>query len=255
MNKISIQDIKDYSFCSMYYKNKKILNKPISIDKYDNALKTSYLYYLQGIRDKDRADLNVLSKAFSNNWNKRDINKNCITLRTHRMTYQYLKERGVKILLSFHNMMKDTEQCPIVMFKGYSININGITVTGVIDYIRETIVDNKAEIQLIKFNNITTTSTTLFSIYEDLDAISMLYAFKTIFECKNYKFLYLDVYNNKQYEITKTEKDFKIFEETVTKVYNNITDNIYIFSPSDKCYLCPFKECCKDNITKEIQLC
>ena len=239
----------------MYYKSKKLLDKPLIIDKYNEVLNQCYLNYLQGIRDKDTADVQRLSKIFAKKWSKKELRNNYTSLDIERWNYQPLKETGAKTLVLFHNLIRNTIQCPICMFKTYACNIHNIQVNGTFDYIREATIEGKSEIQLIKINNMLSQTSTIFAINENIELTAMIYAFNQIFDCESYKTIYIDVPNNKTYDIHRTQEDIKIFENTVINVYNSIINNIYTYSPSDKCYKCPFKGCCKDNFKKEISLC
>lgn len=236
----------------MYYKNKKLLDKTLIVDEYNRVLNQCYLNYIQGIRDKEKADINIMSEVFAKKWNKSLLKSTSTSLDVERWNYQPLKDKGARTIVSFHKLMKDTIQCPICVFKTYISNINGISVSGSFDYIREVTIDDNTEIQLIKFNNIASSKTAQISIYENIELTSMIYAFENIFNCDIYSTLYIDIPSNRIYHIQKTQNDIEIFKNTIINVYNSIKNNIYLYSPDNKCLKCPFKKQCKDNVLKEM---
>ena len=169
-----------------------------------------------------------------------------------RDRYDLLRKNGIESLISFHNLMKQGSQYPILINKGYEIRIsNNIILTGKWEYIRELQTEEDNIFQIIKFQHRKDKFQTLMQMRYDLELTAAAYAFETTFTAPNYQVVYANIYKEKMVPSYRDKSDFNILKQTVINTVKCISNNIYTISPDTKCFHCTYRNQCENYIKKE----
>lgn len=249
--KISIQEVLDYNYCPIYYKLKYSSGLENLSEAYDRLLKKCFYSYLTSLKNDSSVKLNHLTKLWGKHWIK---DKSLVKLMTTpsssmRDRYDLLRKNGIDTLISFHNIIKNDNQYPILINKGYSVKItNNITLTGVWEYIRELYTENGNTFQIIKFQHKKDKFQTLMQMRYDLELTAAAYAFESLFTAPDYQVAYANIYKEKVITSFRDKKDFNILKQTVINTVKCIENNIYTISPDTKCFHCTYRNKCENYI-------
>lgn len=256
--KIDIQEILDYNYCPVYYKlkyNKSGLEN--LSNTYDKLLRQCFYLYITSLKNNSSVDVSYLTKLWGKYWVK---DKSLIKLMTTpsaslRDRYNLLRKNGIDSLISFHNLMKQGSQYPILINKGYAVKItDDITLTGKWEYIRELHTEENNVFQIIKFQHKKERFQTLMQMRYDLELTAAAYAFETMFTAPEYQVVYANIYKEKMISSFRDTNDFNILKQTVINTVKCIKDNIYTISPDVKCFHCVYRNQCENYIKKEGKL-
>lgn len=253
--KIDIQEILDYNYCPVYYKLK-YSNPGLEnlTEAYDRILRKCFYSYINLLKSNSSVDIGYLTKLWGKHWIK---DKSLIKLMTTpsasmRDRYDLLRKNGIESLISFHNLMKQGSQYPILINKGYEIRIsNNIILTGKWEYIRELQTEEDNIFQIIKFQHRKDKFQTLMQMRYDLELTAAAYAFETTFTAPNYQVVYANIYKEKMVPSYRDKSDFNILKQTVINTVKCISNNIYTISPDTKCFHCIYRNQCENYIKKE----
>lgn len=252
--RINIQEILDYNFCPVYYKLKHDNPGENISDAYDRILRACFYSYINLLKNNSSVDIGYLTRLWGKHWVKdASMTKMMLTpSSTLRDKHGILRKNGIDSLISFHNLMKEGEQYPILTNKQYSIKINNnITLNGTFEYIREYHEDNKDPVfQIIKFNHKKDKFQTLMQMRHDLELTATALAFKTMFTADNFQVAYANIYKEKIITSFRDENDFNTLRQTVINTVKCIKNNIYTVSPDVKCFHCTYRNECEAYIKK-----
>ena len=250
---IDITDIKDFSFCSLYYniknKNKNEINLRTLYDK--SIHRTFYAYLLALQEDKLDSTLEFLKYRWGKEWIKHKKTKDLLITRSARWrdTYENLRRRGIEAIFKFNDIMLNDRQCPIIIGHKYQIEIiPNVILTGTYEYVRELTVKNSKVIQVVKFVASTNRLATNFERQFDLESIAMSYAFEQTFDIDYFQVVSIDVETQRQYINTYTNKEYELLKRTVKNVVLSIQNNINCISPDTRCYACEYRNICINSL-------
>lgn len=253
--KIDIQEILDYNYCPVYYKLK--YNNPgleNLTEAYDRILRKCFYSYMNLLKSNSSVDIGYLTKLWGKHWIK---DKSLIKLMTTpsasmRDRYDLLRKNGIESLISFHNLMKQGSQYPILINKGYKIRItNNVILTGKWEYIRELQTEEENIFQIIKFQHRKDKFQTLMQMRYDLELTAAAFAFENTFTAPKYQVVYANIYKEKMVPSYRDNNDFNILKQTVINTIKCISNNIYTISPDTKCFHCTYRNQCENYIKKE----
>lgn len=253
--RIDIQEVLDYNFCPIYYKIKHT-NPGLEnfAEAYDRLLRTCFYSYITWLKNNNNVEVNYLTKLWGKYWIK---DKSLIKLMTtpsagSRDRHDLFRKDGIDTLISFHNLMKQGSQYPILINKGYSVKItDNITLTGKWEYIRELHTEDKSTFQIIKFQHRKDKFQTLMQMRYDMELTAAAFAFESMFTTPKYQVVYANIYKEKMVPSVRDENDFKILKQTVINTVRSISNNIYTISPDVKCFHCSYRNQCESYIKKE----
>lgn len=258
---IDIEEVLDYNFCPMYYKLKydnPSAEKENMSDTYNKLIRQCFYSYLNLLKGDSCVDIGYLKKLWGKYWIK---DKNMLKIMTMpssntRDTHDLLRKAGIETLSSFHNLMKVGHQYPILINKGYKINItNNITLTGKWEYIREFEIDNNTKVfQIIKFTHKKDKFQTLMQMRHDIELTAADLAFNTIFTAPKRQVVYANIYKERMVPSYRDARDHAILKQTVINTVKCIHNNIFSISPDVKCYHCTYRNQCEDYIRKKESL-
>lgn len=242
----------------MYYKLKKENPKvKIITNAYEDALKKCFYSYITKLRNENYVDLGHLKRLWGKIWIKEKTNSDMIIKPTTSMrdTYNKKRKEGIDTILSFHDLMTEINQFPVLINKLYSVSItNNITLTGTWEYIREIVEMDENIFQILKFNIPNDKFQTIMQMSHDLELTAAYYAFKKLFNDVNAELVYVNLYKKKMITSYRNEKDFDLLRYTVTNAVKGITNNIICVSPDKRCYHCEYRNECEKtiNMKKEV---
>lgn len=253
---INIEEVMDYNYCSMYYKlkheNPGIENMT---ETYDRLLRMCFYSYLNLLKNKSSVDLGHLTRLWGKHWIKGKSMVKIMTMPSAntRDTYDRLRKNGIDTLLSFHDLMKEGSQYPILINKGYNIKIdNNITLNGRWEYIRELkLKDNSNVFQIIKFTHKKDKFQTLMQMRHDIELTAADYAFKQMFTATESQVVYANIYKERMVPSYRDERDYATLKQTIKNTITCIANNIYSISPDVKCYHCTYRNQCEDFINQK----
>ena len=253
--KIDIQEILDYNYCPVYYKLKHNNSGLENLTQtYDKLLRNCFYSYITSLKNNSSVSIDYLTKLWGKYWIK---DKTLIKLMTTpsaslRDRHNLLRKNGIESLISFHNLMKQGSQYPILINKGYSVKItDNITLTGRWEYIRELHTEDNSIFQIIKFQHKKDKFQTLMQMRYDLELTAAAYAFESMFTTPSYQVVYANIYKEKMVPSFRDANDFNILKQTVINTIKCIENNIYTISPDTKCFHCTYRNQCENYIKKE----
>lgn len=253
--KIDIQEVLDYNYCPVYYRLVHENPGENLSEAYDKLLRSCFYSYINLLKNNSSVDIGYLTKLWGKHWIK---DKSMIKFMTTpsasmRDRHDVLRKSGIDSLISFHNLIKKDSQYPILINKGYSINItNNIILTGKWEYIREIQDENNNSIfQIIKFQHRKDKFQTLMQMRYDLELTAAAYAFESMFTAPEYQVVYANIYKEKMVPSFRSEQDFNILKQTVINTVKCINNNIYTISPDTRCFHCTYRNQCENYIKKE----
>jgi hypothetical protein len=131
----------DYSWCPMYHQLKsKNPNVQIITNAYDDALHKCFYSYLTKMQNDNFIDLGYLKQLWGRLWIKQKRNSEMIIKPTpsERDSYNKKRKDGIDAIISFHNLMNEINQYPMIINKKFSIRIsNNVILTGNWEYLME----------------------------------------------------------------------------------------------------------------------
>lgn len=254
--KIGIQEVLDYNYCPIYYKLKYNNSGSENLtEAYDRLLRSCFYSYITALKNNSNVEIGFLTRMWGKHWIK---DKTMIKLMTTpsasmRDRHDLLRKNGIEALISFHELMKQGSQYPILINKGYSVNItNNIILTGIWEYIREFHDDNNnTTFQIIKFQHRKDKFQTLMQMRYDLELTAAAFAFEETFTTKDYQVVYANIYKKKIVPSFRDTKDFNILKQTVINTVKCIKNNVYTICPDTKCFHCTYRNQCESYIKKE----
>lgn len=248
---LSIKDVLDYSWCPKYYELKN--NNPNEQnlkEAYDAALHRCFYTYLLALQNDTLTDsLKTLKYRWGKEWVKQKTNSEiiCTPSAVKRDTYDAKRRAGIDAILTFDKLM-NTPQYPILINRQYSVQIGNVTLTGTWEYIREVEIDGRKVIQILKFRTENNRFQVISHMHHDLELTAAALAFSKMFNAPEFQLVYVDIYKKKMTISYRTEKDFKLLEETITSVAKSIKHNIKCISPDKKCYHCEYRDICASSL-------
>jgi len=251
--KISIEEVMDYNYCPMYYKIKHDNPGMENMSEaYDRILKSCFNSYLNQLKGNNVVDLGYLTKLWGKYWIK---DKSMVKLMTTpssntRDTYDLLRKNGIDSIISFHELIKIGEQFPILINKGYEVDITKeITLTGKWDYIREFKLDRENSVfQIIKFVHKKDKFQTLMQMRHDIELTAASYAFDKMFTAQNVQVVYANIYKKRMIPSYRDESDTELLKQTITNTVKCINNKIFTICPDVRCYHCTYRNQCEEKI-------
>lgn len=248
---LDIKDVIDYSWCPKYYELKNDNPNERNLkEAYDEALHRCFYTYLFSLQNDTLTDsLKTLKYRWGKEWVKQKTNSEiiCTPSALKRDTYDAKRRAGIDAILTFDKLM-NTSQCPILINRQYSVQIGNVTLTGTWEYVREVEIDGRKVIQILKFRTENNRFQVLSQMHHDLELTAAALAFNKMFNAPEVQLVYVDIYKKKMMTSYRTEKDFKLLEETVTSVAKCIKHNIRCISPDKKCYHCEYRDICASSL-------
>lgn len=254
--KIGINEVLDYNYCSMYYKLKQD-NPGVEnmTELYDRVLRNCFSSYLNLLKSNSSANIGYLTRLWGKNWIK---DKTMIKLMAQpsansRDIYDKLRRNGIDALHSFHNLIKIGNQYPILVNKGYEINIGkNIVLTGKWEYVREfRLDDNTTVFQIIKFTHKKDKFQTMMQMRHDIELTAADLAFNSLFTVPERQVVYANIYKEKMVPSYRDEYDHSVLKETIINTVKCINNNIYNVSPDKRCFHCTYRNLCEDYIIRK----
>lgn len=247
-DKISIQEILDYGFCSMYYKFKyidKLSDANANIDfEYNEAIKNTIYGFLSACQCGDPG-FTVIKNIWGRIWIKQ---KKVIDLiyekpKSWRDSHNEKRKLGIYSLDNFYNFIIKEPNIPIVYNHDYEVSLNDITLIGKFEIIREV---NKS-IQLILIKN-STRNFNEIHLARDLEVTATSFAFRNIFEATEDSILLFNSEKGNFKKTIRTDNDYEILYNSVSNILKAINNDIYFACPSSKCFNCLYRKLCINSI-------
>ena len=245
----------DYSWCPMYHQLKsKKPNVEIITNAYDDALHKCFYSYLAKLQNDNFVDLGYLKQLWGKVWIKQKSNSELIIKPTpsERDTHNKKRKDGIDAIYSFHSLMGEFNQYPVIINKQFSVPITkNITLTGSWEYIREVVHDGQRKFQILKFNTANNKFQTIMQMSHDIELTSANYAFKKLFKDVDVELIYVNIYKKKMIPSYRTEEDFNLLRKTVVNAVKGIKAEIQVVSPDTRCFHCEYRKEC-DNTIKNL---
>jgi hypothetical protein len=248
---INIQDVIDFSFCPKFF-DYRHHNEKTLIHEYNNAIERSYFKYIEELiqaPDKITNAFERLKTAWGNEWiREKDFRSiQILPINPAVDTYNIRRRTGIDSITNFYTIMRQDVQFPIAVNKDYRVNLyDNIYITGNWHYIREIDAKPKKKIQIVKFLKEENRRCAIIQDRNDLDIISMCYAFDKCFGV-DYEVILFDTHGKapKQYSIIpRTKNDYDLLINSVKAYIYCIDNDINLISPNQKCGICEYKNKC-----------
>ena len=233
MQKISINEIIDYSFCPMLYilkyKTPEYKNKAINLlEKYDSDIHKVIYKALNQVQNNQQINLKDIKTYWGKEWIKDKRKANIVfgeTLLT-KDTYNVKRRKGLDLLMNFYYRFSSEQFTPLIINQEYKIQINkNLTLTNRIELVREM---EDGTIQLITFKCDDYNST---SKLNDLKVMADYYICKSLF---------------------KTKKMINFFKCNIINIYKSIYNKLYYLNSGTHCYNCVYKKVCTGRMNQLI---
>lgn len=248
---IDIKEVMDYSWCPMYHRLKSNYpNVQIISNAYDEALHKCFYSYLTKMQNDNFVDLGYLKQSWGKIWIKEKRNSEIIIKPTpsERNTHNKKRKEGIDSIISFHNLMSEVNQYPIIINKQFSIRITkNIILTGVWEYIREIFIDNKKVFQVLKFNTANDKFQTIMQMAHDIELTAASYAFNKMFNTDP-ELVYVNIYKERIVPSYREEEDYELLKQSVISAVKGIKQNIACISPDKRCFHCEYRKECGNKI-------
>lgn len=245
---ISINEVLDYGFCSMYYKYKYIDNlsdNNININKeYNEAIKKTIYGFLSSLQDNDLS-FNTIKHIWGRIWIKQ---KDVINLiyqkpKTWRDSHNEKRKLGIYSLNNFYEFITKESNIPLIYNQPYNIKIGDISLMGEFEIIRE--INKSTQIIIIKnsnrnFNNI--------HLEKDLEVTATSLAFRKTFDTVEDDIVIFNSEKGNFKHTIRDEDDYKLLYNTVKKILVCINNNIFFACPNERCYNCLYRKICLEHI-------
>lgn len=250
---IDITDVKDFSYCPLYYDFKN--NKNVAMSNrtlYDQSLhKTFYAYLLALQENKLDNTLEFLKYRWGKEWIKHKSVQDLLVRRSafHYDTYENLRKKGIEAIFKFNDFILSEKQCPIIIGHKYQIEIlPNIILTGTYEYVREVTINNNKIIQVVRFTTTPNRLSTKIEKAFDLELIAMAYAFKETFNVDYFQVVSIDIESKRVFIRVYTDKEYNLLKQTIQNTVISIQNNIKCVSPDKRCYHCEYRNVCINTL-------
>jgi hypothetical protein len=244
--RISINEIKEYIKCPLFYKLKNIDNIPIekTIDEYfkDYFKVSLYYYYFSLIENKQQSFEQMVKK-----WESLWFNRNMI----EDFGEDMIKEKSNKAILMMSNFIKrfaNEKSVPIATNLQYEAIFQGkenLHVLGVIDLIK--IINDrtiKKETCLCDFS-LSQKTPELFFMKNNLNLSVGSYAFRSSFKEKEDKVIVYSMNASEGVTTTYSGSDYLRSEKIIRNIYEGIRSGAFYPAPNHiSCSKCGFMGFC-----------
>ena len=254
MQKISINEIIDYSFCPMLYilkyKTPEYKNKAINLlEKYDSDIHKVIYKALNQVQNNQQINLKDIKTNWGKEWIKDKRKANIVfgeTLLT-KDTYNVKRRKGLDLLMNFYYRFSSEQFTPLIINQEYKIQINkNLTLTNRIELVREM---EDGTIQLITFKCDDYNST---SKLNDLKVMADYYICKSLFKTKKIKHYVYNLNKDTFYENNATKKMINFFKCNIINIYKSIYNKLYYLNSGTHCYNCVYKKVCTGRMNQLI---
>lgn len=152
---------------------------------------------------------------------------------------------GMELIHNFYHFNKDKFGIPIAVDQEFRVPINGVTITGKFELVRESI-DKSTSNRFIEIVDFKTGSkvTDNFLIQNDLRMTIMAYAFRNLFNGQEDRLVYNYLKTGEEVYTRRTEKEFDRMKATITAVAEGLQNERFYPRQSFMCKSCPFKDAC-----------
>lgn len=251
--KIDIKDVLDFCWCPRYYDLKRKDPEECNMkEAYDKSLHKCFYQYLYNLQQNTlKNTLEFLKYQWGKEWIKQKRNTEIILTPSaaKRDTYANKRTAGIDAIITFDNIMRQTEQFPLIINKPYELRISkGIILTGTWEYIRE-IGDEVKVFQILKFKTENNRFQVNTQMQHDIELTAASMAFMQTFNVKDApELIHADMYRKHLSSSYRTKGDYDLLRKTVISVAQCIKHNIRCVSPDKKCYHCEYRNVCSSAI-------
>lgn len=251
MEEVNINEIIDYSKCSMFYylkyKKKAYTDKINLLEKYNECIHKVIYFSFCKLQEGNIIRVEDIKNTWGRLWIK-DKRKSSIIFSDsylHKDIYNNKRIKGLESLLTFREYLIKKPNFPICINQEYKFKLNDdLVIKGKFDVIRETKdEDNNIKLQTCVFKD--DSEYTKMMLKNDLkfncDAIAIENSIN-----EDYKIEHLIYYyeKNKEIEVKNTLADKRVFAHNVNTIYNLIKNNVYYMSVNKNCQSCIYNSIC-----------
>ncbi|MCX7610341.1 MAG: hypothetical protein N2043_01980 [Ignavibacterium sp.] len=252
MRTYTIEEIKDYLHCPVFYKWKwvnkkegKRKEKAILEEIYLQALKEIAEYTFRLTEARQYPSWYLLKKKWEKIWighrDEKELLKQPMYNYVRRNHYRNLEKKGIKALLKFHDVFSKPG-FPILINKVVRMKLKDKYIIEIpIDYIRE---KKEGEIELIQW--VSSKPKNKFYLSHSVELIAQRYVLEKILNQSNYT---CSIYSFDKGIFIESPKifDLEFFERLVENIIQQIEQKIWYPRIGYWCDECPFKELCSSN--------
>ena len=257
MMKISLNEISEFLHCPMFYRFKhedeKIRTPYLDLyEKYDSDIRKFMYAYHSQLQNGDAVDGSTVKRIWGSLWigekNKQDL----IFTDTgdKRDTWNEKRKQGIENLMTYHSKGPKSIGTPVLVNHEFEVDISkGITLTGNFELIQEL----NGKVELVTYIP-DSRKITGAMFRKDMKITGLSYAFKETFGDKQDNTVAYLVDKNRRVQTARTEKDYKIFQESVKNIAISIRNDIFYINPNPRCISCLYKDKCDNFISKKDML-
>ena len=244
--RISVNEIKDYIKCPLFYKMKHIDDLPIvkSIEEYfRDYFKLTLSYYYFSIIEKKNKSFDGMTKRWEQLWFSSTM--------LEAFPEAELKERSNEAILLMSNFIKrfgEEKSTPIAVNFQYEALFQGkenLHVTGEIDLIK--ILNDRtvrSETCICMFS-LSKSYPDIFLIKNDVTLSVAAYAFRSNFKAQEDKMMVINIRKSDDAPTLRTASDFLRAEKAIRNICTGIKNGVFYPSPNTiYCTSCPFRMFC-----------
>lgn len=248
---LSLESIKDYQYCPQLFKNNYLLNerpsKSSTIDKFSTyCLFKTFEWFFNIIQDQKRIPTFTLVKQkFGELYSKdRTVAETVFMNSVQFNRGRVLEKRCVEALRHFYDMFSNNAGVPLLINKEYRLSVDGIEVVGFISVIRET---KTKDIELMTFypDHISGKAPTLeIDANRDICTIGASIAFKQMYGSFPDVHKAYAMFTGREFTCTVNAASHHNFNTIVSKIGENIENNMYYPVYNDHCINCAYRNKC-----------
>lgn len=213
-------------------------------EEFDEAMHKTIYYYYYSHMDNKVIDGPTLRKKWGSIWyNQQSPDEIMFSHDTERSE---LGVKGVNMLLSFNEQVKDLPQLPIAIDHNYEIDIGKHSLSGNIEVVRETRKERtrKRYIEIIDYR----TDDYLpdeFILQHDMYLTAQAYAFRKLYNAREDRIIFSFLKKNRIYYTNRPELEVKTFENVISNVTDCIEREYFYPKYSYKCKDCQYRKQCE----------
>ena len=249
---IDIKDIIDYSFCHNYYSLRRDDPNALTVrELYDISIHRTFYAYLQALQEGVLGNtLDFLKYSWGEEWIKYRYKSQrdfiIISSEANYDRFETKRKKGINALFTFNETMSQDKQFPIIINHKYQIEIlPNVILTGTFEYVRELTYDNDKKVfQIMRFIPESSKLTTQIARQFDFELIAASYAFKEMFNVKDFQAIAWDIDKEKMFPVMHNEKEYETLKDIVKNVLICLQNGIKYIIPNEKCYNCEFRKHC-----------
>lgn len=258
---ISIEEVVDYTICPLLYLYRYRRGTDIYLinlsEKFHMDVNKVVSLYFNTIRNGERAGLSNMKNAWGSIWMQNKTGKQIVLEGngTWRKNLAPKRREGMNILTRFVDNFKGEVGVPIAVDYPYSVDVDGVELTGkwpLIREIRKDYLSDERSIQIMDFR-IERHKVMNLHYKNDLTMTAASYAFRETFKETEDDVVFYNLSKGIFTNSTRSKSDYGLLRHTVNTVYENIKDERFYATVTDRCYNCPYRKECSVNINERFK--